>query len=773
MKKVLLVNVPSSVAQWLELRLGALEVVAAAGEAQLGALQDDGSWDLSVIQHQEGPFSSRHVLERLREGPGRNQTPILYVLDSAPEAHLLKELVDRFRVNQVMVHPIVPEALLSEVSRHLKLAPARGSSLQDAVKALWDKYRPSVEEQLVLLEEVGRQLLEGELPQALRREAQQIAHQLAGKLGSYGFPQGSTLALRLDGMLRLDQPISARDYADLVLHLRQVLESDPNSEAPTENLARQVLVLDSPSRPLPIPVQERDYEVLRVQHPGQAQQQLSANRPIAILVHLGVEQEHQQRLEFLQEASQRHPDLPVIAFVPNESLFSKVEALRHGAQRILDSDLTPQQLGALIGSITHSHAKKVTRVLIVDDDHDLADYVETILHRAGMITEHIDSPATLLDTLHRFSPDALLVDYELPVMSGLEICRLLRGIPRWQTLPLILITGSSQRDVATLALESGADDFMAKPLKSGELLARIHNRLERNRRLLELAGTDPVTGLTPWARSGPRVRSLMHLARRLSRPFSLVALQLDPKEGRDPVEGDRLLVKLGELLLSQLRGEDVTSRHEAEHIVLGLFGLRRSDGLDRIQALQSRFQATTGATFSAGLVVFPHDAETLDGLLQAAIRQLDEARQRSPGAISTPESSGLAGGGVRSRVDVALVDDDGLLGPLLVHALQKRGYTTLWIRDGLEAGRRLASEQALESARLILLEVDLPGQSGYNLLRQLKANGKLTDTQVLFVSARSTQNDVLTGLELGATDHVSKPFTLPVLMEKVRRALQS
>lgn len=751
-----------------------MEVVSAEGEAQLGGLQDDGTWDLSVIQHVDGPFSSLQVLKSLRAGASGNITPIIYVLDQVPEANLLKELVERYRVNQVMVHPIDPEVLLREVSRILKMSPARGASLADAVAALWEKYRPIVEERMAVLEEVGRLVLEGPLEDEVREEARTAAHQLAGKLGSYGFPRGSDLALRLDNIFRTEGAISGREYADIVLELRKVVEGKPEAEAPTQHLARHVLMVDAPGRPLEIPVKDRDYDLQRVQHPGQAQRWLSLNRPVAILVHLGVDQEHEERLALLQEASERHPDLPLIAFVPTESLFSRVEALRNGAQRLLDPNLSPQQLGSLINSILNSQTTHVPRVLIVDDEPVLAKYVELSLHHAGMITEHIESPANLLETLHQFQPDALLVDYELPVMSGLEICRLLRGIPRWQTLPLILMTASAQRDLLVRALEAGADDYVAKPVKGSELVARINNRLERNRRLMELAATDPVSGLPTWVRGGPRLRSFMHLARRMNRPLSVVALQIDGDNlgETDPAERDRLLTKLAHLLQAQLRGEDNVCRYEGDRLLLGLFGMSRNDCVERMNVLMQKFYHETDGTFCAGITVYPQDAESLEGLVHAATRELDAARTQGKASISAGEAARSLGGVSRTRVDVALIDDDALLGPLLIHALQKKGYSTLWIRDGLEAARRLASSDSSESARLLLMEVDLPGQSGYNLVRQMKAENKLTDSRVLMLSARSTQKDVLTALELGATDHISKPFTLPVLLEKVRRALQ-
>jgi DNA-binding response OmpR family regulator len=72
---------------------------------------------------------------------------------------------------------------------------------------------------------------------------------------------------------------------------------------------------------------------------------------------------------------------------------------------------------------------------------------------------------------------------------------------------------------------------------------------------------------------------------------------------------------------------------------------------------------------------------------------------------------------------------------------------------------------------LIVLDVDLPGLDGLSVLRRLAQDGVLNRTRVIVLTARAGEREVLEALELGAYDHVAKPFSVPVLMQRVRRAM--
>ncbi|MEP6992280.1 MAG: response regulator, partial [bacterium] len=124
-------------------------------------------------------------------------------------------------------------------------------------------------------------------------------------------------------------------------------------------------------------------------------------------------------------------------------------------------------------------------------------------------------------------------------------------------------------------------------------------------------------------------------------------------------------------------------------------------------------------------------------------------------------------------VDVCVVDDDAILVELLTQSLASRGYRTLAIGDGGEAVRALTGRTPAVRARVIVLDVGLPGQDGFTVLRLLHREGVTKRSRVIMLTLRSTEQEVVEALELGAVDHVAKPFSVPILMQRIRRLIET
>lgn len=124
-------------------------------------------------------------------------------------------------------------------------------------------------------------------------------------------------------------------------------------------------------------------------------------------------------------------------------------------------------------------------------------------------------------------------------------------------------------------------------------------------------------------------------------------------------------------------------------------------------------------------------------------------------------------------VDVALVDDDEVLSGLLLHTLKTQGYQTEWIADGQVAADKLRGPTPTVKARIVVLDVNLPSLDGISVLRELSRTGALKETKVIMLTVRSSEPEVLSTLQLGAFDHVAKPVSVPVLMQRIKRALGS
>ncbi len=124
-------------------------------------------------------------------------------------------------------------------------------------------------------------------------------------------------------------------------------------------------------------------------------------------------------------------------------------------------------------------------VLVVDDDADIRELITWKLGQAGYSTlvaadgEEGLAAATAGDSEGR-APDLILVDWMMPKMSGIEVCRALRDDPATARIPLILLTANAQEADVELGFAAGVDDYIAKPFSPREMLGRIQAVLARS-----------------------------------------------------------------------------------------------------------------------------------------------------------------------------------------------------------------------------------------------------------------------------------------------------
>ena len=127
-----------------------------------------------------------------------------------------------------------------------------------------------------------------------------------------------------------------------------------------------------------------------------------------------------------------------------------------------------------------------SNILIVDDDPAVREVLAILLEAEGFVVEEAEDSAAGLERLARGGIDLVLVDMMLPGVDGLEFCRAVRSRPATAYLPIILVSASIERTAREVALASGADDFLAKPIDSTDLYNRIQTWLGARQRLLEI-----------------------------------------------------------------------------------------------------------------------------------------------------------------------------------------------------------------------------------------------------------------------------------------------
>lgn len=117
------------------------------------------------------------------------------------------------------------------------------------------------------------------------------------------------------------------------------------------------------------------------------------------------------------------------------------------------------------------------KILVVDDDPAISEMLTIVLQTEGFDTVVVGDGNDAVTAAQEHDPDLILLDVMLPGMSGIDVCRTVR---EFSTMPIVMLTARTDTVDVVLGLESGADDYITKPFKPKELIARVRARLRRS-----------------------------------------------------------------------------------------------------------------------------------------------------------------------------------------------------------------------------------------------------------------------------------------------------
>lgn len=217
-------------------------------------------------------------------------------------------------------------------------------------------------------------------------------------------------------------------------------------------------------------------------------------------------------------------------------------------------------------------------VLVVDDSPEVLAVVAARLKPEGYRTLVAQTWELGLDLALESQPDVILLDVEMPEVSGLDLCRRLKSDARTSGIPIIFLTAHDDVNLKVHSLDLGATDYVTKPFHAAELRARLRVAI-RSKRVNDDLGTrarvDGLTGLLN-RRELDRILSseILHATKPGGRELSLVLMDIDRfKHVNDSFGhafGDLVLRSVGALVASAIRGGDFACRFGGEEIALVL-----------------------------------------------------------------------------------------------------------------------------------------------------------------------------------------------------------
>jgi two-component system cell cycle response regulator len=216
-------------------------------------------------------------------------------------------------------------------------------------------------------------------------------------------------------------------------------------------------------------------------------------------------------------------------------------------------------------------------ILVIDDSPDIHRLLDVRLRPEGVALHHALGAEEGLAMAQDLRPDLVLLDVDLPFITGFEVCRRLKEDPKTSDLPIIFLTGAAEIYTKVQGFDLGAIDYVTKPFEPAELRARVRAALRMKRfhdLLLARSHVDGLTGI--WNRSyfNQRFGEEISAALRYERTVSLVLLDLDSfKSLNDRFGhpfGDQVLQAVGDILHGSLRTTDAPCRYGGEEFALVL-----------------------------------------------------------------------------------------------------------------------------------------------------------------------------------------------------------
>jgi diguanylate cyclase (GGDEF)-like protein len=268
---------------------------------------------------------------------------------------------------------------------------------------------------------------------------------------------------------------------------------------------------------------------------------------------------------------------------------------------------------------TNGHAPVI---LVVDDEPVNLALIKRRLEWEEYEIHTAEDGGQAVEAARRVLPDLVILDVMMPVLDGLQACRLLKEDPATRGIPVIFLSALDDTDTKVSGLALGADDYISKPFRVEELLARVAVaiRLKRERDRLresaedarqraeaasEMSMTDALTGLLNRYGLQRALQRELSEARRYARPLSCLLLDIDffktVNDNYGHAAGDAALMQTARVLSEAVRGSDVVCRYGGEEFLI----LAPETNLEGVTALAEKIRvAVSSRVFGDGERVF-------------------------------------------------------------------------------------------------------------------------------------------------------------------------
>jgi diguanylate cyclase (GGDEF)-like protein len=530
------------------------------------------------------------------------------------------------------------------------------AQLQQHLQQLGEQFALRLREELPQLADKAEQLQRAADPSEQLHhlgELRDQLHKLSGSAGTFGFTDLGRRARELEQQSRQwlsSLQLQQQGLQSFIQDLQQLAESPQPASAPGP-------LADSKSLPGKLPRNENAYRIYILEDESkvgetirltlntfgyQARHFLTAaeleaamadSLPDALIVDVNLGSDQQNGLDYAAALQQRlDAPLPLLVITTQNDFPTLLAAARMGAMGFFSKPVDVAKLESRLQRCFAQQHGEPYRVLIVDDDHDLASRYSLVLRGADMLVEVVNDPRDLFQAMDRFNPEVLLLDVSMPGCSGPELAQMVRFNDDWLRVPIIYL--SAETDIARQmnALIRAGDDFVTKPISDNSLIATVFSRAQRARLLSNALSRDSLTGLLKHADIKEQVAIEQERAQRSGKPVSVAMLDIDHfkqvNDNHGHAIGDNVIRALANLLRQRLRRIDSLGRYGGEEFMAVLPDCSGEQAVRILDEIRQQFSAIRFAgehsefsvSLSAGIACMP--GQSADQLMEKADRAL-------------------------------------------------------------------------------------------------------------------------------------------------------
>ena len=535
-------------------------------------------------------------------------------------------------------------------------------NIKEKLEGLRKTYSAQLPEKISQIEELWTRIARGEWDKTLLDELVRKAHTIAGSAASFGFASVSSTArvLEMELKARLEAGTGPDDVLKAAIDLSistlknacaipDKAVSAPNAPAYATHIDTASVIQDKKIiflvdddtdllKSLSIQISHFGYDVRSFTSPLEMRKELGNITPLVIIMDISFPEGDLAGVEMAAEIQKgRDIHLPVVFISTHDDFNTRLRAARVGGEAYFEKPVTISGLIEKLDILTTKRIVPPYRILIVDDDAELAAHFSLLLQHAGMTTEVVTEPLLVMSHLSSFNPDLVLMDMYMPECNGLELAKVIRQIDAYLSIPIVFLSAETNIDKQMKAMSMGGDDFLTKPIQSEHLISSVTIRAERMRIIRSLMDLDSLTGLLNHTKTKDQLDIAVERTKRQGGMLSFAMIDIDKfKSVNDTYghpTGDRVIISLSRLLQQRLRKTDIIGRYGGEEFAVVLVDTNPEAAMRVLDEIRNSFSQIKQlcdnieffSTFSCGIASFPQYTEATD-LNNAADRALYEAK---------------------------------------------------------------------------------------------------------------------------------------------------